>query len=79
MSGTYWRSRTDPRLIASVWKQSAEGIELLELGGDDPQTALTYWHERPSQAARTWRFATEAEMGEGWERVERGWIAVGVG
>lgn len=76
MARTYWRSRTDPKLIASVWKQTADGIELHEMGGDDPQGALTYWHERPKVAPRTWVFKTEAELREGWERVVRGWIAV---
>jgi hypothetical protein len=76
MPSAYFRSRADPKLIASIWKQTPEGIELLELGGDDPQAALTYWHERPKAAARVWHFTGEAELQEGWERVERGWIAV---
>lgn len=74
--GRYWRSRTDPKLIASVRKLSNDGIDLLEMGGDDPQGALTYWHERPKVAPRTWTFKTEAELRADWERVERGWIAV---
>lgn len=74
--GTYWRSRTDAKLIASVRKLSDAGIELLEMGGDDPQAALTYWHQRPKQAARVWHFGSEAELQKDWERVERGWIAV---
>ena len=71
--GRYFRNRAD-NTIASAWRLTPTEVELIELGGDDPQGALSYWHDHPNQKARTWTFRTEAEMRVDWEEVRRGWL-----
>ena len=73
--GRYFRSRAD-NTIASVWRVTPAEVELLELGGDDPNGALT-WHDHPKQKAQTWTFKSEAKMRADWEEVRRGWVTVG--